>query len=334
MLPFLSDLKLIDSSPIHVLVGNCRFFKDQAVSRIARELQIPSQATYRLESHYKLAEVKSRLGIRSLMERRRLFVWGEFEKGLELSSEVLQNIKSILPHGHYLILETADRKYAIPEKSLPVFDGVGPVIHCDVPRESRGEVSQWIRHSMLGKEVPESSLQEMAQTYGLDLYLLEAEIEKLRRYPGDLTSEIVLGLLTKTERTDTYSLLDMIALRNTEGALRVLSLLLGGTPLPDILASLSRFLSHLMAVGFLAQKGKDTEAIAEVVGLGQAQVQRLRAAVPRFSVQSLVHALNHLAQIDLASRREGDPESLLLRVVYLLCSNPDSLVVKYRRGLR
>lgn len=307
------------------LSGPVRYLKDKYrdlfVARAGAILE-------RLPEGCSVVEAFGEINYPSLTDPVRVFLWSGMEslKPFKVQEQVLSLLSKPLPTGHFLLLETSDTR-AVPKG--PLFDKlqVGSWVECREFQEHKEELSSWVKLCMKlrGVKFPDEVVRELADIYKKDLYFLESEIEKLSRYPGPVTLEVLRNVCVGSKEASLHSLYDMLSLRNGAMSLQRISEALEVMPVRQVINGLSQFLYQMYVVSMMSRSSADTEELGEALGLNPYIVKKLRASSTRFSPYHLTVALNRLAKIDTKVRLPGDVRTLLQNLVYLLCEKPEKL---------
>jgi len=333
---FLDSYKKLSGDPgipqVYFLSGPSGYLKTRYQDLLLKKLGLRREALTEIDPVKKLGVGISEMSQPSFFEPLHVFLVPEIDKvksvkALDSFREFLTG--GTLPEGHKVILVSSDSR-RLPRNDFFEFlrENV-EWVECQDLKESKSEVSRWIKVCMLekGRNLPEDVVRELAEMYKTDLYGMESEIEKLAYYPDRVTPEILRGITTGNREASLQPLYDMIALQNGPRALQKITDVMELVPLRQVINGIARFLHQLLVTSSMAPNQEENTEIAESLGVNPYYVKKLRASATRFSPFHLTVALNRLARIDTAIREEGDSRPMLQSLVYFLCESPEKMVV-------
>ncbi len=193
------------------------------------------------------------------------------------------------------------------------------------PPGGRG-LERWIERRMKAKggTIASQAARELARLIGSDLRQLDQELEKLLAHADfqrPVTVSDVHNLVSATQTSNVFALVDAIGLRHNERAMRYLHELLesGAAPL-YLLTMIERQFRILLQVKELQAQGARTSQMQKTLGISRAFIieKSLRQA-RNFSMARLESIYAHLAEVEqgIKTGQLGDVLALDLLVVEL-----------------
>lgn len=195
-------------------------------------------------------------------------------------------------------------------------------IYAETPKEK--DLAVWIQGEVksFGHTIEQEAIEKLVTMVGTNMQSLKMELEKMALYlgePGKMTESLVEDLVAKTLEQDAFKMLNAYLERNHRLALEIYHDLLRQKEEPimlvGLLASNIRTMSN---VYYLLKKGYHPEQIAKHLKIHPYRVKLLVESKRRPSEESLLTALNRLAEVDVALKttsgnRERHLELFLLK---------------------
>jgi DNA polymerase-3 subunit delta len=190
------------------------------------------------------------------------------------------------------------------------------------------DVNGWVRNRarLIGVNLDEAAVRELAQLGGSDLRRLDSELRKLADYAAGrpVTRNDVRELVIARD-TAVWSLLDGLAERRADKALRALRALYAQGESPEALLGrdIAPHYRRLLVARELALASKEERAQVDVadLGLNPATVGRWSDQAAAFDRAELERALELLLDLDRQIKTgETEPEPALEVAVVQLCS--------------
>jgi DNA polymerase-3 subunit delta len=331
---------------IYVLYGEDAFGRDEAIQTLKERMRALDAGDHNLSE---LGPETSVMTLRSyadvvpfLAERRMVIVRGllgrlagrggtarrasRSRKSAESAPDELQALLDYLPdvpQSTSLVFVEEGRLSADPlKKAIPR----GRAAIREYPRVI--DVPGWVRSRarMIGVEVDEGAVRELASLGGGDLRRLDSELHKLGDYAAGRTvtradvREMVVG-----RDVAIWTLLDGLAERRADKALSALHALYGQGEPPEALLGrdIAPHYRRLMVARELSLATKEERASVDVtsLGLNPATLGRWSDQASDFERSELEHALEVLLELDRHIKLgETEPEPALEVAVLRLCT--------------
>jgi DNA polymerase-3 subunit delta len=178
----------------------------------------------------------------------------------------------------------------------------------------------------LGAEIDEAALRQLIGLVGPDVRRLTNEINKLAAaaMPGKtITSALIDALVPNSRELTNFELTDHLVAGRRAQALEALKKILddGAEPLA-LMGLISYNYRRLLMAKDLMSRGADRREVANVAKLRYNDQEPFLAAARRADIQSLIHAIKRLADVDLAiktSRGGSGPAAARLQIEMLVC---------------
>jgi DNA polymerase III subunit delta len=327
---------------IYVLYGENTFERDEAVQTLKERMRALPAGDHNLTElgpETTLAALRMAAdAIPFLAERRMVIVRGLLarvagrggrrptrgKKSAESTTDELQALVDYLPD--------------VPQSTSLAFVEDGPIapalLHAiprgraavrEYPRVS--DVLEWIRKraKLIGVNIDEGAVRELAALGGTELRRLDSELRKLADYAADGTvtradvRELVIG-----RDVAVWSLLDGLAERRADKALTALRALYGQGESPEALLGrdIAPHYRRLTVARELSLASREERARVDVadLGLNPATVSRWSDQASRFDPEELESALGILLELDRHIKLgETEPEAALEVAVARLC---------------
>lgn len=186
------------------------------------------------------------------------------------------------------------------------------------PRPKEKDLAAWIQKRVTGAggRISSDAAGLLAELIGLDLRLLDQEIDKLLTYVGGerpVSAEDVRALVSRAREEKVFALVDCVGRRETARALQLLHYLLeqGEHPL-QILTMLARQVRILIQVSELRKQGLVPPEIAVKLGLAPWMADKFIDQAKRFDMAQLEAAYQRLVDTDWAIKTGKMEEMLAL----------------------
>jgi DNA polymerase-3 subunit delta len=263
-----------------------------------------------------------------------------------------------IPPGACLILtaEVVDERRALFKKIRET----GVVIDCGVrgksawdtqmrPEAARARIAEAVKQT--GKTIEEAAARRILEQTGFSVRALDSELEKLCLYVGargTITPADVEAVLVNSREAHTIGLANAVSDKDAARALRALrSLLAQREPALRILFAVAAEVRHLIlgrsvletrlqgrldaSLGYpafqsrilprLQEPGTGEDGAAVLAGMHPFRAFNLLRAAARFSLPSLLRALDAVHEADLLLKGSGQPEDVILEhLVLAICA--------------
>jgi DNA polymerase-3 subunit delta len=190
------------------------------------------------------------------------------------------------------------------------------------------DVPRWVRDraSLIGVDVDEAAIRELAQLGGSDLRRLDSELRKLADYAaGRNVSRADVREMVVGREVQTWALLDGLAERRADKALRALRALFSQGESPEALLGrdIAPHYRRLMVARELSLASREERARVDItaLGLNPATVGKWTEQAAAFDREELERALELLLELDRQIKTgETSPEPSLELAIVQLCS--------------
>jgi DNA polymerase-3 subunit delta len=220
------------------------------------------------------------------------------------------------------ILPSTTRLIFVEDKKLPASHPILKVANAEkgghvkvFEKPGDGNLSKWIQQRVRAEEgtIDHEAVAVLAALVGSDLRLLVQELEKLLLYADGhpITAQDVGLLVSRARETSIFDLVDCVARRQTDRALRLLHRLLDdGEPPLYLLTMLARQVRILIQVHELGKQGLSEAEMARRLGLHPYVIKKGVSQARSFSMTQLELAHQHLVKTDW-SIKTGKVEEVL-----------------------
>jgi len=333
---------------VYVLYGEDAFGRDEAVQTLKERMRALPAGEHNLSEfgpETSIAALKMAADVVPfLAERRMVIVRGllarltgrgggqrrsaRARKPADAGPDELQALLDYLPElpqSTSLVLVEDGR--TIPEALVAAIPRGRAAVR-QYPQVQPKEVTGWVRHraKLVGVDLDEGAVRELAALGGSDLRRLDSELHKLADYAAGRTvtrtdvRELVVG-----REMAVWTLLDGLAERRAEKALTALRALYSQGEPPEALLGrdIAPHYRRLMVARELALASKEERARVDVaaLGLNPATVARWSEQAAGFDRSELEHALEVLLELDRHIKLgETEPEASLEVAIVRLCS--------------
>ncbi len=237
------------------------------------------------------------------------------DKG-KLADDIAEYLPDLPPSTHLIFVES--QKLGAKNAVLKLAQQTGaPVRLCELP--AARDLPAWIQHRTRHYrgtiEAPAAAV--LAQNIGLNLHLLDQEIQKLLLYCGDhkpITLEDVRVMVPYIQSADViFNLVDAIGQRNPREAAQYLHRLLdvGEHPL-GIFGMVTRQFRLLIQIHWLDQQRYSESEMATRLKLHPYVAKKVRAQAVKFTAEQLRSAYRLLLDNDLAIKQGEIPADVAL----------------------
>ncbi len=333
---------------VYVLYGEDAFGRDEAVQTLKERMRALPAGEHNLSEfgpETSIAALKMAADVVPfLAERRMVIVRGllarltgrgggqrrsaRARKPVDAGPDELQALLDYLPElpqSTSLVLVEDGR--TIPEALVAAIPRGRAAVR-EYPQVQPKEVTGWVRNraKLVGVDLDEGAVRELAALGGSDLRRLDSELHKLADYAAGRTvtrtdvRELVVG-----REMAVWTLLDGLAERRAEKALTALRALYSQGEPPEALLGrdIAPHYRRLMVARELALASKEERARVDVaaLGLNPATVARWSEQAAGFDRSELEHALEVLLELDRHIKLgETEPEASLEVAIVRLCS--------------
>lgn len=158
-----------------------------------------------------------------------------------------------------------------------------------------------------GKQIMESAAQYLVEQVGVNMNVLQMELEKVLSYTIDsdlITLEAVQEVCSNQAENQIFDMLDAIGNQNREKALALYHDLLAlREPAMRILFLLTRQINILLQVSELVRLNMDNSSIASKAGIPPFTVGKYKSQVGHFSYAQLLDMLETCQDVDTGIKR-------------------------------
>jgi len=179
-------------------------------------------------------------------------------------------------------------------------------------------LQKWIMNKVVSRKtkIDRKASQLLIELVGSDIWKLNNELEKLRAYRAgqEISFEDVRLLVAGVKDESVYYLLDLIAAKNSEGALAFLSNMLQSPDAAEAVFKILKWQANAIALikGCLEDGLKNNSQIASQTGLHQFVVKKNKAYAERMSVAEVAKLLDRTIELEMAFRKQLSPPKVLL----------------------
>lgn len=330
MLPreFFESLKNAPAAPVYLFTGEAEFLMEEAWTKLMEAIVPPAARRFNgerlLAADLPAAEVLVRLNTLSMFGPRRLLMVRHIEAWNKEQKGVLESYLARPQPSSCLVMTTTHKKGM--ERIEAAVESVGVVVRFSPPAER--DAPKWLveRAKSHGKTMSFQAASVVVEQTGVDLFLLEREIEKLLAYVGDrarIDLEDVKQVVSSQRSFSVFELLRQVGQQQANQAVASLrSLMLAGESPLGVLALLARQVRLLWQVkDGLARKLSEGE-IGKRVGLSPYVVKNYVQQSSRFSEADLAATHQAIMEADMALKSTGTaPDVQLEALVLALCRN-------------
>ncbi len=330
---------------IYVLFGENAFDRDEAVQTLKERMRALPAGDHNLTE---LGPETTVPGLRLaadavpfLAERRMVIVRGLLGRFAGRGRRSANRARKSSDSGADEFQSLVEYLPDVPQSTSLVFvedaASIPPAFVAAIPR-GRGavreyprvnDVPDWVRKRarLIGLDLDEGAVRELAALGGTELRRLDSELRKLADYVGDAgrtvtradVRELVIG-----RDVAVWSLLDGLAERRADKALTALRALYGQGESPEALLGrdIAPHYRRLMVARELALASREERARVDVsdLGLNPATVARWTDQAARFEREELEAALGILLELDRHIKLgETEPEAALEVAIARLC---------------
>lgn len=192
--------------------------------------------------------------------------------------------------------------------------------------QPQSSIVKWVRKRFAAheKQIDPATADYLINYSGHLMQQLIPEIEKVAAYTkGDVvTTADIDAVASKSPETAVYELSDQLAIRNYDGAARVMGELLGRKDTEPImlLAMIANQMRNIYAAKLAEREQREKGYLAEVTGVRfDFLIRKLRENAKRFSIARLERAIVLCAETDYAMKSTAaDDENLLKELLVKL----------------
>ena len=308
-------LKKGEISPVYLLFGAETFLRDLAVKTITERTLADSQLREFNENTFSLNDIDIQSALSSaeqlpMMATRRVVKITELNKLIESDDEALLNYLKRPAETCVVmfIAEDLDKRKRISklllENSVPV----------EFTALKDFEIQTWARQKAkeIKVSIDEKALRYLLNLVGNSVRKLTSELEKLAvaALPDSIiTQELVEKLTPNSREVSNFDLSDQLLAGNRNGAMKVLEKVLndGAEPLM-LLGLIANNYHRLFLAKELMSQGVERIEVARIMKLPPFKQDDFLATARRADVKNLSHALERIADADLAIKTsKGTP---------------------------
>ena len=322
---FYRHLEKSSVAPVYLFKGDADLLMEEAWNKLVEKV-IPAKARRfngeKLQAkECSAAEVVTRLSsIAMFGTKRLLMVQGAEAWPKDQQKEVLSYIAEPYPTA-CLVLTVFGKKGL--EKLEAAVSSVGVVVDLAGPTE--WNAPRWLQDRALSqnKKLSPKAASFLLEQTGLDLHLLEKELEKLVSYVGDrktIELEDVQDVVSSQRGFTIFELLRLISRRESSQALRALARLIrAGEPPLAILALMARQVRILWQSKDAVNRGVSLAELGRHLRLPQSVVKNYVKESSFFSERELYHLHKAIRAVDVGLKGTGTkPEWLMEDLVLKL----------------
>ena len=311
-----------DIASVYLLVGEESYLVDQTLLKLKAALSIHEEVevmTFDLEE-VAVEEVLLEADTIPFFSERKLVI-AKNASFLKASEKGKEKIEHDLKRLEKWLLDPFDMSVTVfiapyekldeRKKITKLMKEHTVLVQAESPNEK--DLSTWITGQVKthGKTIRQNAVDQLVSLVGTNMQHLQIEIEKLALYLGDtesgeITEQLVEELVAKTLEQDAFKMLNAFLEGNKKLALEIYHDLLRQKEEPimlvGLLASNIRTMSN---VYYLVKKGYHPQQIAKQLKVHPYRVKLLVENKKRPSAESLLKALYHLANVDLALKTTG-----------------------------
>lgn len=242
-------------------------------------------------------------------------------KDVEHDLDVLLSYASDPVDHSVLVLMVDEAKLDERKKLVKTLKKSAAMVACQDIRED--QLLVWLKNtaSEYGVQIDQSASQMMVQLIGSDMQMLKSEMGKIANYvgqEGQIDTEAVEDLVSRSIEQDVFKLVDHVAHVRTEKALDILHELLKQKEEPiKILFLLARQYRIIYRVMEMSQQGHSRQDIASKAGVRPFVVSFALDQARLYSERQIRSVLKQLAEIDHLMK-SGKMEKVLALELFLL----------------
>ena len=307
--------------PFYIFAGVEEYLKEEAVEKIKKKLIDPSQEAFNY--YVKQGDEVFSSGISSLLgacqtvpffSQKKLIVVKNAEAACKLK-DIAEYARDPVP-STCLILTVLKTETALKKYEVMFYSPFVP------------EAKAWIRKRAAeeGKKMTEPAVNALLERAGTGLGLLSKEIEKLALFSGrkeSIEEEDVRAVISSREAPDVWKLVDCVAERRKDEALRSAGILIREGISPGyLIAMMARQFRMIMIAKQLIEKKRSSAEIGAAIGSrSPRQTGKVMEQGRKFSQKELEDNLNRLLDTEFNIKSGRISEDLALEIlVSKLCS--------------
>jgi DNA polymerase-3 subunit delta len=328
MLPskFLQELGSAPIAPVYLFLGESVLLIEEAWRGLLEKIVPESARAFNGErwaaKDHSMAEVANLLSGMPMFGSKRLLMVRSIEDWPKDQRKALENYLA-RPNAHACLVLTAAKRKGLESLESAV-SAVGKMIHFQGPSEK--DAPRWLvdRAKKLGKQLSPQAALLLLERVGLDLLILERELEKLCLYTGERRKiePDDVAQVSSAQRTFTvFELLRYVGQKQSGKALASLkSLLLAGESPLGVLALLARQIRMVWQVKDGLEQGVSLEALTRTLHLPGFVLRDYARQAAVFSEPRLARIHQIIRETDSALKGSGAPPERLMELLIIdLC---------------
>ena len=179
---------------------------------------------------------------------------------------------------------------------------------------------EWVHEEVIrrGKSMNQKVTAFFIEWAGHQTGVLSQELDKLVVYLGDrktITEDDIRAVATRTVEASVFQLLDAVAGRTPEVALKALHEVLRKEHPLKVLTLLVRQVRLLLGCRALRERGGNVAEAPSALGISPYEAQKIWQQSVRFTYEQLARALKACLNTDLALKTSGGEPGLLLEIM-------------------
>lgn len=320
-------------APVYCIYGEESYFIDETINRIKKKLSEVEEVemkTFDLDEEpvdfvIDEADTFPFFSERKLVIAKNASFLKATEKGKEKIDHDLKRLENWLSHPSDFAVTIFTAPYEKLDERKKVTKQMKEktvYLLSETPKEN--DLAVWIRAEVgsYQKTIDQEAVDKLVEMVGTNMVQLQSEIEKLALYLGEdehITVELVEDLVAKTLEHDAFKMLNAYLANNTVEALHIYHDLIRQKEEPIMLVGLlASNIRTMNNVYYLQKKGYPSNQISKQLKIHPYRVKLMLERRNRPSEQTLLKALNKLAEIDLqlksiSGNRERYLEMFLMR---------------------
>jgi DNA polymerase III subunit delta len=206
-------------------------------------------------------------------------------------------------------------------KFYKAIDKAGVIMEFRPPKRQQ-EWTEWVEGELKarGKTMSYQVISQFLEWAGHNSGVLSRELDKLVIYTGErkrISEEDIEAVTTRTVEASVFQLLDAVAGRSADKAVRALHEVLRKEHPLKVLTLLVRQVRLLLGCRALRDRGGNVAEAPSSLGISPFEAQKLWQQSVRLSTAQLTRALKECLNTDLALKTSGGDSGLLLELMII-----------------
>lgn len=316
---------VVPKQPVFLLVGDDGYLKEEAVKRIISSLGAKPDDGQNAAVFYggelNHQEVFDSLNTVPLLSGKRIVIIKDADRVSDnFRADLIAYIKKPSRNA-YLLLEAGD------DSALQDYSEVASLMSVRRVAAPEGDaLCSWIRERLKseGKSIDDDALAILKELEGNDLHYISMELDKLASFVGlkkNITQQDVEEIAGKSLIKSAFDMADEIGRKNSAGALKVVSGLIGeGKKESELIGLISWYLKRMLKARIMKEEGQSDHFIASSLRIGRRFQTDFFRQLAGFNREKIIASIDTLLQADLDIKRSRfDQGSILELAIIRLC---------------